>query len=149
MEGLNFWFSVASWCFWSSMKWPCNRQNCWLGDLALGRKMAKHLYTSLWQSPVFCHFRNEGGELVTGMVKPGRRIEAHVVRDEDGMADVRPRFVLVGSQGTTCSICSWLHVTQAAVNSILLSGIHPLGQEIPLSGEENKRDKTGEKRYYE
>lgn len=71
------------------------------------------------------------------MEKPGRRIEADVVRDVEEMADVRPKFVLVGSQSTTCSICSWLHVTQAAMNSILLSGIYPLGQEIPLSVESN------------
>lgn len=63
-----------------------------------------------------------------------------------GMADVRPKFVLVGSQGTTCSICSWLPVTQAAMNSVLLSAICPLGQEIPLSGEQNERDKTGGKK---
>lgn len=63
-----------------------------------------------------------------------------------GMADVRPKFVLVGSQGTTCSICSWLPVTQAAMNSVLLSAIYPLGQEIPFSGEQNERDKTGGKK---
>lgn len=127
------------------MKWPCNRLNCWLGNLTLGIKLAEHLYTLLWQPPVLYHFRSGRGELFIGMEKPGRRIGAHVVRDEDGMADVRPKSVLVGSQGTTCSICSWLCVTQAAVNSALLSAIYPLGQEIPLSEEENKRDKTGKK----
>lgn len=71
------------------------------------------------------------------MEKAGRRVEADVVSDEEEMADVRPQFVLVGSWDTTCSICSWLHVAQAAANSVFLSGIHPLGQEIPLSAEEN------------
>lgn len=59
------------------------------------------------------------------------------------MADVRPKFVLVESQGTTCSICSCLPLTQAAMNSLFLSSIYPLGQEIPLLAEENKRDKNG------
>lgn len=62
------------------------------------------------------------------------------------MADVRPKFVLVESQGTTCSICSCLPLTQAAMNSLFLSSIYPLGQEIPLLAEKNKRDKNGEKK---
>lgn len=43
------------------------------------------------------------------------KTEADVFRSEEGMADERPTFVLVESQGTRCSIYSGLHVTQMAL----------------------------------
>jgi len=43
------------------------------------------------------------------------RTEADVFRGEERMADARPTFVLVESQGTRCSIYSGLHVTQVAM----------------------------------
>lgn len=131
------------------MKWLCRRQNCWLGNLALGIKLAKHLYTLLWQSPWLCHFRNRKEESVIGMEKPGRRIEGDVVRDEEEMADARPKFVLVRSQGTTCSICSWQHVTQGAVNSIIKWNLPSrAGNPLLSRGEQLKRQDWGKKRCY-